>query len=106
MIEVEPFGRHAASALSANELEEFKYFIAQYPENGEIIPGTNGVRKVRWAIDGKGKSGGVRVIYYYHDINMPLFLITIYRKAQKDNLTKAQTNAMAKLVDILIDQYK
>ncbi|WP_265306516.1 type II toxin-antitoxin system RelE/ParE family toxin [Verminephrobacter eiseniae] len=54
--------------------------------------GTSGVRKLRWRRGGQGKSGGVRVIYYYHDDLMPLYLLTLFAKGDKANLTKAERN--------------
>lgn len=106
IVEVEPFARQASDVMSSEELEAFKYYIASEPEVGDVIAGTNGVRKVRWAIEGKGKSGGVRIIYYYHSNHIPLFLLTVYRKSAKANLTKKQRNIMGKLVEILLEQYQ
>ena len=57
-------------------LREFINFIAQNPTMGDIIPGTGGARKIRWASDAnKGKRGGARVIYYYHSDQMPIFFV-------------------------------
>jgi hypothetical protein len=57
---------------------------------------------VRWAREGKGKSGGVRVIYYYHREGMPLYLLTLYGKSEKDNLSAGERNDLAKLVRLLV----
>jgi hypothetical protein len=62
-------------------------FIARNPEAGDLIPGSGGVRKVRWGRRGSGKRGGVRIIYFYHDPGMPLYLLMIYTKAQRDDLS-------------------
>lgn len=105
IVEVEPFKRVVSSVLTEDELEEFKYFIASHPESGDLIRGTGGVRKVRWAPKGIGKSGGVRIIYYFHDLDMPLFLITAYKKSRKVSLTKQQRNQMSTLVDLLVQHY-
>jgi hypothetical protein len=106
LVEVAPFSKHVASVMTAQELEEFKYFIASNPDEGSVIRGTNGVRKVRWAVEGKGKSGGARLIYYYHHDDMPLFLITAYKKSARVSLTQKQRNAMAKLVQTLVEHYQ
>ena len=66
------------------------------------MEGTGGVRKLRWCRGGRGKRGGVRVIYYYHSEVMPLYLLTIFAKNEQDNLSKADRNGMTKLVDILV----
>ncbi len=73
--------------MSNAELREFENFLARNPRKGDRIRGTGGLRKIRWGIQGSGKSGGARVIYYYHNHDVPLFLITAYRKADKDALT-------------------
>lgn len=62
-----------------------------------------GVRKLRWGRDGRGKSGGVRVIYYVHSELMPLYLLTLFAKNDRANLSKAERNELAKLVNLLIE---
>lgn len=74
--------------LDANELRDgIKQIIAQNPSIGTIIPHTGGVRKFRYAVPGKGKSGGLRIIYYFFDVRHPIYLLTIYSKAVTENLT-------------------
>lgn len=68
--------------------------------------GTGGVRKFRFARTGAGKSGGFRVISYYHDEGLPVFLLTVFGKNEKDNLTKAERNALAGLVKVLAETYR
>lgn len=66
--------------------DDFIGFIARNPHEGELIQGTGGARKIRWQVEAyKGKRGGARVIYYYHDENMPIFLFTAYKKCFKKN---------------------
>lgn len=66
------------------------------------MEGTGGVRKLRWARAGRGKSGGVRVIYFYYNEGIPLYLLTIYGKNEKDNLSAAERNGLAKLTTLLV----
>ena len=80
-------------------------FVGANPEAGEIIPETGGVRKLRWALAGRGKRGGARVIYYYHNERLPLFLLAAYGKNEKANLSKAERNAMRRLVPALAAAY-
>ncbi|MEI9972338.1 MAG: type II toxin-antitoxin system RelE/ParE family toxin [Ignavibacteriota bacterium] len=80
-------------------------FIASNPEAGEVIPETGGVRKVRWALTGKGKRRGARVIYYHHSERLPVFLLAAYAKNEKANLSRAERNAMKRLVPILVAGY-
>jgi len=63
-------------------------YIAANPDVGDVIPDSGGIRKVRWKRPGTGKRGGVRVIYFYRDSTMPLYLLLIYAKAQRDNWTR------------------
>ena len=61
--------------------------MASHPAAGELIQETGGIRKLRWAAKGKGKSGGVRIIYYHYNDTVPLFLLTVFGKGEKVNLT-------------------
>jgi len=79
--------------------------IASDPTCGAVVQGSGGIRKVRFARRGKGKSGGARVIYYHHSDDRPVFLLTIFAKGEKSNLSDAETNALAKLVKQLVDTY-
>jgi hypothetical protein len=63
------------------------------------------VRKLRWAREGMGKRGGARVIYYYHDERLPVFLLSAFAKNRKANLSRAERNAMKRLVPILVAGY-
>lgn len=62
------------------------------------MEGTGGVRKLRWRKGNRGKSGGVRVIYYFHSEAMPLYLLTVFGKNERANLSKAERNALSALV--------
>jgi mRNA-degrading endonuclease RelE of RelBE toxin-antitoxin system len=65
VVETEEFLKHAKSLISDSERALLVAFVGANPEAGDIIPETGGVRKIRWALEGKGKRGGARVIYYY-----------------------------------------
>ena len=80
-------------------------FVAANPEAGNVIPETGGVRKLRWSLPGRGKRGGARVICYYHSERLPVFLPSAYAKNEKADLSKADKNAMKKLVPILVEGY-
>jgi hypothetical protein len=77
-------------------------YLAAHPRAGNLMEGTGGIRKLRWARGGRGKSGGVRVIYYYHDQRIPLYLLTVFGKNEKSNITKSERNELAKLVELLV----
>jgi hypothetical protein len=101
VVEVDPFPVKAAQVWDDEERLEFIGFIANNPEAGNIMAGSGGVRKVRWRRPGAGKRGGVRVIYYYHDESMPLYLLTVYPKSRQENLSPAEVKAMKRIVSIL-----
>lgn len=69
------------------------------------MQGTGGIRKLRWSAHGKGKSGGVRVIYYYHNESIPLFLLTVFGKGEKANLSKSERNDLTRFTSLLVKQY-
>jgi hypothetical protein len=100
--ELPEFTRNAASLLSRNEAQQLIAHLAVNPLAGALIVGTGGIRKLRWAREGMGKSGGVRVIYYYHDERIPLYLLSIFGKNQKTNISKTEANELAKLVKLLV----
>ena len=79
------FQRYAAEVWTEAEREEFINFIAAQPEAGDLIRGSGGCRKVRWATTGKGKSGGARVIYFNAD-DLTIWLLIVYKKGKFDNL--------------------
>jgi hypothetical protein len=81
------FMRQAAELWSAEERLSFIDFIARNPEAGDVIPESGGVRKVRWGRQGSGKRGGVRVIYFYRHADAPLYLLMVYAKARRENLS-------------------
>jgi hypothetical protein len=101
VLETAPFIRAVADCLSDEERQAFIDYIARNPEAGDLIQGTGGARKVRWAREGGGKSGGVRMIYYYHDQDAPLILLTVYPKSVKDNLTAGEKEAIRTAIGVI-----
>jgi hypothetical protein len=106
VVETPSFLREAAVALTEHERTELVSYLAANPEAGDVMPETGGARKLRWKAHGRGKSGGARAIYYYHDESLPLFLLNVFGKNEKANLTKAERNGMRKLVPRLIAGYR
>lgn len=100
--EMSGFIRDAERLLSAGATRELVTFVAWHPDAGDLIPETGGVRKLRWARDGMGKRGGVRMIYYFHDGTMPIYLLAIYGKNEKANLSAAEKAGMRKRVAELV----
>ena len=75
--ELPSYARLAAKLLDQQERQDLIAYLANHPDAGDLMEGTGGVRKLRWSRGSQGKSGGVRVIYYFHDAQMPLYLLTL-----------------------------
>ncbi len=97
VVETTAYLRKASKLMSAGEMEEVATMISENPRVGDLIAGTGGFRKVRIALQGGGKSGGARVVYYFYDANAPVFLIQVYAKNEKANITAAEKNALKML---------
>lgn len=95
VVETTVFIRRAEKLLSEEEHAALISFLAHHPQAGDEIVGTGGVRKVRFAAMGKGKSGGVRVIYYFYDEDVPIYALLIYGKNERADLTGEQRKAVA-----------
>jgi hypothetical protein len=80
--------------------------IARDPTCGVLIEGTGGVRKVRFALGGRGKSGGARVVYFFNNETIPAFLLNIFAKNEKQNMSKAELNALARIVELIKRGYR
>ncbi len=105
VVETDEFLRQAKAVFSTAEVDALKTFLAYDPKAGVVMRGTGGVRKLRWAIRGRGKRGGARVIYYYRSGALPVFLVTVYAKSERKDLTQADRNSFKRLVDILVSTY-
>jgi len=101
--ELPEYQRRAGKLLSEDERHDLVSYLAAFPKDGDLIRGTSGVRKLRWRRSGQGKSGGVRVIYYFHSERMPLYLLTVFAKNERADLTQKERNELSKLVDALVE---
>ena len=101
VVETPLFVRQATTVWDDEAREAFVDFIARNPERGDVIPETGGVRKVRWSVAGTGKRGGARVIYFYHDADRPLYLLMVYAKARREDLTPDEKKTVRKIAAVL-----
>jgi len=98
-IEAAAFTKYVYDYLSEEEYVGLQSFLLQYPEVGNVVRGTGGIRKVRWAISGKGKSDGVRVIYYFKKREDEIWLLTIYSKNEVENIPAHILRQIAKEIE-------
>jgi hypothetical protein len=97
-IETPTFTRIITSLLSDDELREMQSKLIAEPDAGDLIAHGGGIRKLRWKKQGTGKSGGIRVIYYWVVDEDQILMLIAYPKSAKDNLSDAETAALKKLV--------
>lgn len=97
----------AQKAMTREALQELIDELALSPKKGTVIQGTGGIRKIRWRTgkDNKGKSGGVRVLYYYDKTIVIVLLITLFRKSDKDNINASEKKELKKLLPELLRSY-
>ena len=105
VVEIPEFIRRAEKLLRDAEQKDLIQYLTANPKAGVLVQGTGGIRKLRWKREGSGKSGGVRVIYYFHSEQYPLFLLTLFGKSEKANISKAERNMLAKLTEELLATY-
>ncbi|MGB7180713.1 MAG: type II toxin-antitoxin system RelE/ParE family toxin [Burkholderiaceae bacterium] len=84
---------------SEEERGEFAAFVSETPDAGDVVPGSGGIRKVRWSRAGSGKSGGVRVIYFIRTAQGEVVLLTLYAKSKTDNLTGAKLKEIRRALE-------
>jgi hypothetical protein len=92
--------------LSEDEHDALILYVAHRPEAGDLIPETGGLRKLRWAAKGKGRRGGSRVIYYFHHLDVPLFLMAIFAKNIQVDLSPRQRKALVRQLVALKAEFK
>src|SRR4051794_37117438 len=88
--ETSVFTRQISELLSDDALNELEWALLARPDRGELIRGSRGLRKIRWAGSGRGKRGGLRVIYYWHVPGNIILLLLAYPKNAQEDLTPAQ----------------
>lgn len=107
VVETSEYLKQSALCMDRESQEDFVRFIAENPKAGSIISGTGGARKVRWQSNAhQGKRGGARIIYYFHDENMPIFLFTAYGKNMRENISNDEKSALKMLIKALVKSYR
>lgn len=105
--ELESFRRAAHTAgMNEGEIRLLIDYLAAHPMAGDEISGTGGCRKLRWAGRGRGKSGGYRTITFYTGTEIPVFLVTVFSKGERANLTQAERNGLAVVTKAIVAGYR
>ena len=99
IVETRVFTRRIDDLLSPEEYRLLQLALVARPDVGKVIPGTGGLRKLRWAVGGRGKRGGARVIYFWHPARQQLLMLFAFAKNEADNLTMAQKRALRRVVE-------
>jgi mRNA-degrading endonuclease RelE of RelBE toxin-antitoxin system len=99
IIETPIFTKQLQAHLSDDEYRLLQAALLQRPDAGNVIPGGGGLRKLRWAIEGRGKRGGVRLIYYWFTARGTILLLFMYPKNVQENLTQDQLKQLKKVVE-------
>ena len=102
VIALKSFRKATKKLFSEVDLEALTSFLIQFPDKGDVISGTGGLRKLRWALAGKGKRGGSRVIYYYHKSEYEILLLTAYAKNEKEDLSAKDKKLLSEVVAQII----
>lgn len=105
VVETRSFIGAAKECMSDDERAQAIAMIAENPECGDLISGGGGIRKVRHAVGNKGKSGGVRIVYYFHDVHVPIFLLTVFAKNERSNLSQSELQQLADAAKELARRY-
>jgi hypothetical protein len=100
-IETPIFSKQVIEVLTDEQYGLLQASLVAKPNAGDLIKGSGGLRKLRWALPGRGKSGGVRIVYFWRVSEYQIIMLTMYAKNVQANLTPAQLKQLAKLVETL-----
>ena len=98
-IEASSFTKLLSKYLTDDEYRALQTYLMQKPDAGNLVKGSGGVRKVRWASEGKGKSGGVRVIYYWKKTDHEIWMLTIYSKSERSTIPGHNLKQISEAID-------
>lgn len=92
--------------LTEDDIVSLEQFLCHHPQAGPVVPGTGGLRKIRWPLPNRGKSGSIRVVYVDFLLYEKLYFISAYPKNEKDNLTDEERNSIRKFIQQLEDELR
>jgi mRNA-degrading endonuclease RelE of RelBE toxin-antitoxin system len=106
VVETPSYLADAERLFSSDERKAIVDRLAADPTCGVVIPSSGGIRKVRFGFGARGKSGGARIIYLFSGVNLPVFILAVFAKNEKANLSAADRNALGKMVVAMIEDYR
>ena len=106
VVETPEFLSSTRKLMSEEERAVLVDYLAYNPAAGDLMVGTGGVRKLRWGLEGRGKRGGARVVYFHHDAGMPLFALTAYAKNERADLSGQDRNHFKRLTALLVESFR
>lgn len=106
VVETPEFLNATRKLLDDAERAELVEYQAYNPAAGTVISGTGGIRKLRWGLEGRGKRGGARVVYFFHNLEMPLFLLTAFAKNEREDLSLGDYASFQQLTKTLVNSYR
>jgi mRNA-degrading endonuclease RelE of RelBE toxin-antitoxin system len=99
IVETPVFTKRVQETLTDDEYRELQHFIAAHPEAGSVIPGSRGLRKLRWRMSGKGKRGGTRVIYFWIKPKRTILMLFVFKKNERTDLNKDQLKMLSLIAE-------
>ena len=106
VVEMESFVEEAKAIFTMAEREDLILFLAETPDAGDLIARTGGARKLRWGAMGKGKRGGARVITYYADHRLPVFILACFAKSEKADMTPSERAELKTVLKAIAESYR
>lgn len=98
-VETRAFTARVRALLSDEEYRAVQLFLAGRPHAGSVVPGTGGLRKLRWGVTGRGKRGGTRILYFLHPPTNRILMLFVFAKSERSDLTAAQRAALRKIIE-------
>ena len=106
VVETDEFLSATRKLMDDEERAGLVKYLAFNPTAGDVIPGSGGVRKIRWGLEGRGKHNGARVIYFFHDMEMPLLLLKAYAKNKQEDLSQIELKKMQQFTKQMVEEYR
>ncbi len=106
VVETPEFVSRIDKLVKDEDRQDLIEFLARNPLAGDRMVGTGDVRKLRWKLEGRGKRGGARIIYFFHSEDLPLFALTAFAKNERTDLSQRDRNDLRRLTRLLVETYR